>query len=80
MCFTDSFRANIDVYKRQLHNQGTKNGAVQKAFADVSFLDAKYTESLSDKVTVNTAIDALTHLIELSLIHIYPLVSLLIHL
>ena len=47
-----------------LHNQGTKNGAVQKPFADVSFLDAKYTESLSDKVTVNTAIDALTHLIE----------------
>ena len=47
-----------------LHKQGTKNGAMQKAFADVAFLDAKYTESLSDKVTVNTAIDALTHLIE----------------
>ena len=47
-----------------LLNLGKKNGAVQKAFADVSFLDAKYTESLSDKVTVNTAIDALTHLIE----------------
>ena len=47
-----------------LHKQGTKNGAMQKAFAHVAFLDAKYTESLSDKVTVNTAIDALTHLIE----------------
>jgi len=47
-----------------LHKQGTKNGAAQKAFADIAFLDARYTESLSDKVTVNTAIDALTHLIE----------------
>lgn len=47
-----------------LHKQGTKNGAGQKTFADIAFLDARYTESLSDKVTVNTAIDALTHLIE----------------
>lgn len=47
-----------------LHKQGTKNGAAQKAFADIAFLDARYTESLSPKVTVNTAIDALTHLIE----------------
>ena len=28
-----------------LHKQGTKNGSVQKAFAEVSFLDAKYMES-----------------------------------
>lgn len=47
-----------------LHKQGTKNGAAQKTFADIAFLDARYTASLSDKVTVNTAIDALTHLIE----------------
>lgn len=47
-----------------LHKLGTKNGATQKAFADVAFLDARYMESLSDKVTVNTAVDALTHLIE----------------
>ena len=47
-----------------LHDKGTKNGATQKTFADISFLDAKYMESLSDKVTVNTAVDALTHLIE----------------
>lgn len=33
-------------------------------FPDVSFLDPKYMEKLPIKTTVNTAIDALTHLIE----------------
>ena len=47
-----------------LHDKGTKSASAQKTFADLAFLDAKYTMSLSDRVTINTAIDALTHLIE----------------
>ncbi len=47
-----------------LHEKRTKGSIAQKIFADVSFLDAKYMEKLSIVTTNNTAVDALTHLIE----------------
>lgn len=47
-----------------LHEKRTKSSIAQKIFADASFLDAKYMEKLSSSTTNNTAIDALTHLIE----------------
>lgn len=47
-----------------LHDKRTKSSIKQKIFADASFLDAKYMKSLSSSTTNNTAIDALTHLIE----------------
>lgn len=47
-----------------LHEKKTKSGIAQRTFADLTFLDAKYMDKLPDRVTINTAIDALTHLIE----------------
>ncbi len=47
-----------------LHEKRTKSSISQKIFADVSFLDAKYMATLSPDTTNNTAVDALTHLIE----------------
>lgn len=47
-----------------LHGQKTKSSIAQKVFAEAAFLDAKYMNTLSVKVTANTAVDALTHLIE----------------
>lgn len=46
------------------HKQKTKSSINQRIFAECAFLDAKYTESLSPKITNNTAIDALSHIIE----------------
>ena len=42
----------------------TKMGIAKRTFADAAFLDVKYFESLPVGVTRNTAVDALTHLIE----------------
>ena len=42
----------------------TKVGLSKRTFADVAFLDARYFESLPAGITRNTAVDALTHLIE----------------
>lgn len=47
-----------------LHEKRTKNGIVQPVFATVSYLDATYMQTLSPAVTNNTAVDALSHLIE----------------
>lgn len=47
-----------------LHEKRTKNGIVQPLFASVSFLDPKYMNGLSEKVTNNTAVDAMSHLVE----------------
>lgn len=42
----------------------TKKGFPQEAFYDVAFLDAKYLENTPDDITINTAVDALAHIIE----------------
>ena len=47
-----------------LHEKRTKRAIVQKVFAKASFLDPKYMDGLSAEITNNTAVDALTHLIE----------------
>lgn len=47
-----------------LHEKRTKTSIAPKIFATVSYLDPKYMDTLSPQVTNNTAVDALTHLIE----------------
>lgn len=47
-----------------IHEKRTKSAIAQKVFAAVSFLDGKYMDALSPEITNNTAVDALTHLIE----------------
>lgn len=42
----------------------TKRGIGQTVFAEIAFVDSKYTISLPYDVTVNTAIDAFSHLVE----------------
>ena len=46
------------------HEKQIKTGIAQRTFANVAFLDAKYMVGMPDRITINTAIDALTHLIE----------------
>ena len=47
-----------------LHTKRTKSSIAAHIFASVSYLDSKYMDTLSARVTNNTAVDALTHLIE----------------
>jgi len=47
-----------------LHAKKTKSSIAAHIFADVSYLDPKYMDTLPAKTTNNTAVDALTHLIE----------------
>lgn len=47
-----------------LHEKKTKASNKQSVFADVAFLDAKYMLHLPVSTTINTAVDALSHLIE----------------
>ncbi len=47
-----------------LHEKRTKSAIMPKIFAKVSFLDPKYMDDLSPEITNNTAVDALSHLIE----------------
>ena len=44
--------------------QQTKRGICQRVFPEFALLDIKYLMYLSDEVTINTSIDALSHLIE----------------
>ncbi|MCY6483417.1 iron-containing alcohol dehydrogenase family protein [Clostridium aestuarii] len=46
------------------HRVKTKRNFYQKVFPKVAFLDAKYLMTAPESVTINTAIDALSHLIE----------------
>ncbi|MDO4530502.1 MAG: iron-containing alcohol dehydrogenase family protein [Bacillota bacterium] len=47
-----------------LHAKKTKSSIAAHIFADVAYLDPKYMDTLPAKTTNNTAVDALTHLIE----------------
>ena len=47
-----------------LHVKRTKSSIAAHIFATVSYLDPKYMDTLPAKTTNNTAVDALTHLIE----------------
>ncbi|MFV0314726.1 MAG: iron-containing alcohol dehydrogenase family protein [Anaerotignum sp.] len=47
-----------------IHEKRQKGSIIQKVFPKVSFLDPKYMDSLSAEITNNTAVDALSHLIE----------------
>lgn len=42
----------------------TKRGICQRVFPEITFLDVKYLMFLPDDVTINTSVDALSHLIE----------------
>jgi len=42
----------------------TKHGICQKVFPQIALLDVKYLMFLPEKITINTSIDALSHLIE----------------
>lgn len=47
-----------------LHEKRTKSSIPQSIFPAISYLDASYMNTLSPSITNNTAVDALTHLIE----------------
>lgn len=47
-----------------LHEKHTKTGMTAKVFPVAAFVDAKYMDTLPPTVTNNTAIDALSHLME----------------
>ena len=46
------------------HNAQTKRNLGQTIFCEKAFLDARYTEAVPDTIAVNTALDAMTHLVE----------------
>lgn len=46
------------------HKRKTKINLGQRIFPKIAFLDATYTEGMNKNVTINTAIDALTHIVE----------------
>ncbi|HIY04100.1 MAG TPA: iron-containing alcohol dehydrogenase [Candidatus Anaerotignum merdipullorum] len=47
-----------------LHKQRTKSGIAMPVFAEAAFLDPQYMDTLSAKITNNTAVDAMSHLVE----------------
>lgn len=47
-----------------LHAKRTKSSIAAHIFATVAFLDPKYMDTLPARTTNNTAVDALTHLVE----------------
>ncbi|MHC1683585.1 MAG: iron-containing alcohol dehydrogenase family protein [Clostridiaceae bacterium] len=47
-----------------IKEKGTKRSILPAVFPTFAFLDVRYTESLKEETTINTAIDALSHLVE----------------
>lgn len=47
-----------------VHKEKTKKNLGQEVFPRVAFLDAKYMEKMPAKVTISTAVDAFSHLVE----------------
>lgn len=47
-----------------VHKEKTKKNLGQEVFPRVSLVDPKYTETISVKTTINTAVDAFSHLVE----------------
>lgn len=47
-----------------VNSEKTKKNLGQQVFPEAAFLDSKYTYDLSYDITVNTAVDAFTHLVE----------------
>lgn len=46
------------------HQAKTKRNFAHTVFFDIAFLDAKYMMDMPDAITINTAVDALSHLVE----------------
>lgn len=47
-----------------VHKEKTKKNLGQSVFPKIAFLDARYTETMGLYTTVNTAVDALSHIVE----------------
>ena len=47
-----------------VHKEETKKNLNQPNFPSIAYLDSSFTDQLSYNITVNTAIDAFTHLVE----------------
>ena len=47
-----------------VHSEQTKKNLGQRIFPEIAYVDASYTDQMSDSITINTAIDAFTHLVE----------------
>lgn len=47
-----------------VHKEKTKKNLGQSVFPKLALLDGKYTEFLSEEITINTAVDSFSHLVE----------------
>ena len=47
-----------------VHSEQTKKNLGQRIFPEIAYVDTSYTDSMSEYITINTAIDAFSHLVE----------------